>query len=134
MRIVKLSLLVGVLLIFGVVGFAQAADGIQDGRVNSWEAGAPVAIYCRYSDVDPFPFIGVEVLRINAENEGELALTASAAEIDRVSAAPTTNTLIKQAGGYKLYRLTNGGLSVVTPPDYEGKIYQFAWNRGDQNC
>lgn len=144
MRTMNLSLLIALLLVVGVVGVTSADDevssedwivGISDGRVNHWEVAAPAAVYCVFDgEGEGATFAGVQVLDINAENNGELALSATADEIAAASADSSVNTLITAGNGYSLYSLTNGGLELTAPADSEGKVYSFVWQLGDQNC
>ncbi|MCB9450443.1 MAG: hypothetical protein H6672_03340 [Anaerolineaceae bacterium] len=147
MRKVSWLVLVMAVLAMGVVAVNaqdthQVVDGvlyIQDGRVNSWDVAAPVAVYCRFDypdadDVDYSVLSSIELLTINYADEGELTLSVDAAQIDAVGETPAENTLIAAAGGYGLYRATNGSLYVVGPADASGNPYIFVWNRGDQNC
>lgn len=139
MRYVKfvlicLSLVVGV----GAVS-ASGATSIQDGRVNSWQLGAPAAVYCKFDhpdkkNPDKSVLNRIEILRINSQNNGELVLSVSTAEVDAVGERPQTNTLIAGAQGYNLYRLANGEFYLTTPADKESKVYTFTWKRGAQNC
>lgn len=140
----KWGLVIGLVLVASAVGMVAADDtvfdgtqnisGISDSRVNHWEVGAPAAIYCVFEDVEGGAFTGIEVLSINNTNNGTLALSATAAAIDDVGAAPQENTVIASANGYNLLRLTNGDFYLQAPADAEGKVYSFAWSRGDQNC
>ncbi len=144
MKALKLGLVVGLMLTLSAVAMVAADDevfdgtqdisGITDGRVNHWEVGAPAVIYCVFEDVEGGAFTGIEVLRINSDNQGELALSATAEEIDEISATPEENTVIVSENGYNLLRLTNGEFYLQAPADAEGKSYAFAWSRGDQNC
>lgn len=144
MNAMKYALLTGAVLVFGIIGVASAdddlntdADGttyITDGRVNAWEVGAPAVIYCSFSDDEQTTFTGIEVLDVNAEDNGELAMWVSADAINLVSDTPATNTLIAEENGYSLYRLTNGDFQLFAPADAEGKVYSFTWARGAESC
>jgi hypothetical protein len=142
----KFVLLIALVLVFGVSlvsadNTQQKVDGqlfITDGRVNSWDVAAPAVVYCSFSNTNPTDastrtFDGIRVLRVNAENNGELALDVSAAQIAKVGAAPSANTLLAQAGGISLYR-THTGEFYLTAPQNDGKTYTFTWKAGDQNC
>lgn len=129
MRLVKFSLLLG--LVFGV-GLVSADDpSLRDGRVNYWDAGAPVAVYCHF---DGSNLSSIELLKINSSNQGELLLEISAADINAAGDQPAVNTLLAEAQGFKLYRLTNGEFEVMAPADKEGKVYAFTWERGSFAC
>jgi hypothetical protein len=132
MRFVKASILMMALL---AVGVGAVSANFTDGRVNSWEAGAPAAVYCKYADDLHTTFSGIEVLRIDGEtNNGVLALYATAEEIDAVDSQPATSTLITSESGYSLYRLPSGEFELFAPADAEGKVYSFVWERGDEGC
>ncbi|MEZ4669468.1 MAG: hypothetical protein R3E39_16295 [Anaerolineae bacterium] len=131
MRFIKIGLLV---LVLAAVGVAAVSANFDDGRVNHWEAGAPVAVYCKYTDEERQVFAGIEVLRINAENNGTLVLDASAAQIATVDSTPATHILILSENGYTLYRLTSGDFQLLAPADSEGKVYSFTWGRDSLNC
>jgi hypothetical protein len=141
MRFVKFGLVVAIVGLFGI-GVVSASDTaisdghlvITDGRVNAWEVGAPAAIYCTFSDETHSKFTGIEVLDITPENNGVLALDATAAEIDAVGVNPSADSLIAQENGYSLYRAKSGAFYVVSPADAEGKTYTFVWERGDADC
>jgi hypothetical protein len=142
MRFLKLTLPLLVVLVVGASavsanGNTTTIDGqpfITDGRMNSGDIGAPAVIYCEFSDDAHTGFTGVEVLRVTPENTGVLVLHASAEDIAKIGDAPAADTLITQQNGYSLYRAHSGEFYVVAPPDSEGKVYSFAWKRGDLNC
>lgn len=91
-------------------------DGeIRDGRVNSRDLGAPLAVYCP----DGLP----EIYAINSEGAGTLALTVTQEQIDAVG-IPEVNTVIAEGQGIRLFRLTSGEYQAVSAPDFEGKVYQ----------
>lgn len=150
MRTLKFSVLL-LLLVFAAVGFASAdsADDegqptvttdIEDGRVNYWEVGAPVAVYCTFAQTDPEDldyreFTGIELLAINREtNNGELVASVSAEAIDEIGVNAAQDTLLASGAGYHLYRAKTGEFYVVSPADAEGKVYTFVFARGDLNC
>lgn len=140
MRMLKLGLVLGVVLLVGV-GAASADDGtlkqigehlfILDGRVNSWDVAAPVAVYCKY---DNDGMTGIELLSINESNNGELALWVDGANIAAVGDSPASDTLLGTDNGFSLYRAHSGEFYVVAPPDDEGKVYSFVWETGDPGC
>jgi archaellum component FlaF (FlaF/FlaG flagellin family) len=141
------SVLVIMLLVFGasLVSADNSQEKVEngqlfitDGRVNSWDVAAPAVVYCTFSDTNPTDastrtFEGIKVLRVNAENNGELAFNVSAAKINSVGATPATDTLLEQADGISLYRAHTGEF-YLTAPQNDGKTYTFTWKAGDQNC
>jgi hypothetical protein len=149
MRVFKLGLLAAGVLLLGV-GAASANDTavqigeqlyILDGRVNSWDVAAPVAVYCQHespeadnSDTDRDSLAGIELLAINASNNGELALRVDGTDIAAVGENPASATLLGSSNGYSLYRAPGGSFYVVAPPDEEGKVYSFVWEEGDPGC
>lgn len=136
MRLFKFSLVLALVLVFGVGLVSADEDTLRDGRVNYWESGAPVAVYCQFDRSDPANnvFNGIELLKINGSNQGEPLLEVSATDINAVGDQPSANTLLAEARGYKLYRVTSGHFAVMSPPDAEGKVYSFTWKRGDLGC
>jgi hypothetical protein len=142
----KFVLVIALVLVFGVSLVSadnnqQKVDGqlfITDGRVNSWDVAAPAVVYCSFSNTNPTDastrtFEGIQVLRVNAENNGELALDVSAAKIAAVGTTPAADTLLAQADGISLYRAHTGEF-YLTAPQRDGKTYTFTWKAGDQNC
>lgn len=103
---------------------------INDGRINSWEVAAPVAIYYTHNTVfddngNPVPEVtGIELLDIQPEtNNGEMVLNAS---VDDLQTLVDGSADYLEASGYKLY-YKDGSFTVVAPADYEGKVYSFTW-------
>lgn len=95
---------------------------IEDGRVNAHDLAAGGAIYCA-------PGGGVAVWDINIRSVGELTLVASPEVIAAVPTAPEVNTLIAEAGNFRLYRLTSGELQVNGPGIYStDPEYVFTWS------
>lgn len=84
-----------------------------DGRINN-DAHAPVVIYCRDG--------GVEVWVVVSATTGELAFSATAAEI---SAAAAGN--VASARGATLVKLADGRLEVQATQS-DGKGYIFRWD------
>jgi hypothetical protein len=89
-------------------------SGIQDGRLNRMDRGAPLAVYC--------PGGVPEVYAIDAAGQGTLAFAVTQEQIDAVG-SPETNTVIAHGLDITLYRLGSGEFEVVSAPDAEGKIY-----------
>ena len=92
---------------------------IRDERMNWKDSHATAAVYCNSA--------GVDVYSLDWSGNGTFVFRATLAEINNVPAVPATNTLIDGRGGFALYRLTSGELQVNTPPNWEGKIYEFIW-------
>ncbi len=94
---------------------------INDGRINAFDLGAPLAAYCQSG--------GIAVWDIDSEGQGTLAFTASA---DQISAALSTaassgqNQLIAEGMGDSLYALMSNQIALFGPDVKEaGKTYQF---------
>lgn len=112
---------------------------ILDGRVNSWDVAAPVAVYCRFDypyadDVNMSVLTSIEVLGINYANNGELLFSVDAAAIDAAGTSPAQDTLLGSGGGTSLYRATDGQFYIVGPANEKGEPYIFTWERGTQGC
>lgn len=135
MRVVRAVLMLCAFMLFGVaVSGANAESDIDDQRVNYLDTGATAAVYCKFDhpdeeDRDFSVFSGVEVLKINDEGKGEFALWVDSEQIASVDSTPEANTIIAEADGYGLYRLTNGSLYVTTPNGYA-----YEWEQGDLFC
>jgi hypothetical protein len=94
-----------------------------DGRVNDCTAGETAAIYCTAEG--DFQVYGL------LNGKGFLAMVVSKAEIAAVPEYPKQNTLIKEAFGIRLYRLTSGQLQINSPASEADKPdYVFRWT----NC
>ena len=78
--------------------------------------------------------VAVGALVVSLGGTSYAAIQISSADINAVGDQPAANTLLAEAQGYKLYRLTSGDFSVMSPPDAEGKVYSFTWKRGDLGC
>jgi hypothetical protein len=143
-------LIVGVLalaLMVGV-GFAAAEDEtedvpvIADGRVNSWEVAAPVVIYCDfegYSLDDGTEYSVMTQLDLYAlpysDGAWENVVSVSAdALADAMADEREESVLLVGNLGYGLYLNADDSLTATAPADAEGKVYNFSWNLGDQNC
>jgi hypothetical protein len=86
------------------VGIHQC--GITDGRLNCWPEmeAHPFAVYCEAGTV--------VVYAIDKQGVGTLAFKVSKEELDALDPKPATNTLITEALGVALYRLSSGELQV----------------------
>ena len=95
---------------------------IDDGRINAYDLGAPLAAYCT-------PDNGIAVWDIDDAGQGTLGFTATADEIasalsDAVSSGQ--NQLIAQGLGNSLYALSSNEVQLVGPDIHEpGKTYDF---------
>lgn len=104
--------------------------GIRDGRLNRYDMGAPVAIYCTRQgtllvlNIDPTTGQGSAGLEFSAENLRAYYDPATDSLI-----RPAQNQLLVQQNGVSLYLLTGGELQ-VNAFDFEGKVYDFAFDLG----
>ncbi len=96
---------------------------INDGRINAYDLGAPLAAYCTADH-------GMEVWDIDAAGDGTLAFTVTQDQIvSGLNDASTSgqNTLVGQGLGDSLYATSAGQLILMGPDLREpGKVYQFA--------
>ncbi len=92
---------------------------IEDGRLNKYDLAATYAVYC---SADSF-----EVWAIDSAGHGQLAFTASDAEIAAVDAS-AANTQVTEGSGIRLFKLTSGQLQLVGAPDFEGKVYNVVFD------
>jgi hypothetical protein len=94
-----------------------------DGRINRYDAGQTVAIYCASGEEG-----GIFTL-IPATPYWRLGLVVTAAEINKVPTHPAKNTLIKKKGLVSLYRLTSGELQINAPGiNHMKEDYNFIFN------
>jgi len=91
---------------FGAVSLA-GGPLFDDGRLNDADAVETSAVYCLED--------GSVRIYIPGNPSWGVAFTASPAEIARVPKKPAKNTLIKEAKGARLYRLTTGELQLNSP-------------------
>ncbi len=101
--------------------FCLTAGAINDGRINAYDLGAPLAAYCSNG--------GIAVWDIDDQGQGTLAFTATA---DQISAALSTaassgqNPLVAEGMGDSLYALMSNQIALFGPDVKEsGKTYQF---------
>lgn len=130
-------------IIAGSVFTAAAQDvtaSINDGRVNHWDIGAPVAIYCEFEnpdedDPDYAEFESV-VLWAQTYTDGSYTpvLEVSADDISAAINESAEDVLVASDWGYSLYVTEDDELHVTAPTDSEGKTYSFTWELGDQSC
>jgi hypothetical protein len=120
----------------GATGSAAATPLITDGRVNAWDIGAPVIVYCifdSYSLED-----GTEISDLQAVNlvalryEGgswENVVSVSAETLTSALAEPRTEmVLVDSNEGYSLFLNADDSLTAAAPG------YSFNWSLGDQDC
>jgi hypothetical protein len=141
------GLLLSFVLVTGVVAVEAAvpADETQpkpsftDGRINAFDTGAPVAIFDTHSDVPAVDVnglpttetvvSGVQLLSWNGESANQV-LDVSRDTIDKAIAKNTTKDFtIAKAGGYTLNYSQSGWFWITTPPDSQGKVYTFSWQK-----
>ncbi len=144
-----LSLLLSFVLITGVVA-VQAADpstdtppvpSFNDGRINAYDPGAPVAVFNTRDEIaavdsEGLPttetvISGVQLLAwSNASESATQVLDVSRATIESAVAKNTTKDFtIAKSNGYTLNYSQSGWFWVTTPPDSEGKVYTFTWQK-----
>jgi hypothetical protein len=75
----------------------------NDGRLDANGAYQPVSVYCADKTLIAYAMF---------QSKGYLAFKITQAEIDRFPKHPAQNTLIKEAKGVRLYRLTSGELQI----------------------
>jgi hypothetical protein len=110
-------------------------DKLDDGRLNGYDVGAPVAIYYKYDAVKKADgktynvLRGIEMLGIDKKtNAGYLILDAAVDHIaGDVKDANKKDVTIVDKNGYTLNYSPSGWFWVTTPPDAEGKVYTFKW-------
>ncbi|MBI1281260.1 MAG: hypothetical protein GC179_24245 [Anaerolineaceae bacterium] len=144
-----LSMVLSFVLVTGVVA-VQAADtstdtppvpSFNDGRINAYDAGAPVAVFNTHEDIaavdsEGLPttetiISGVQLLAWSSASESATqVLDVSRDTIDAAIAKNTTKDFtIAKSNGYTLNYSQSGWFWVTTPPDSEGKVYTFSWQK-----
>jgi hypothetical protein len=144
-----LSLLLSFVLVTGVVAVEAAAPtddtppapSFTDGRINAYDAGAPIAIFNTRTDIPTVDanglpttetvVSGVQLLAwSNASESASQVLDVSRDTIESAIAKnPTKDFTIAKANGYTLNYSQSGWFWVTTPPDSEGKVYTFSWQK-----
>ncbi|MBI1277521.1 MAG: hypothetical protein GC179_05285 [Anaerolineaceae bacterium] len=141
----------GLLLIFvfGMGMFVVQADdnsdtlppSFDDGRLNAYDTGAPVAVFDtrdEYAAVDSDGLAttetiinGVQLLAWNGDSESAYqVLFVSRATIEQAIAKNSKSDFtIAKANGYTLNYSQSGWFWITTPPDHEGKVYTFSWQK-----
>ena len=144
-----LGLLLSFVLVTGVVA-VEAADttsdtppvpSFHDGRINAFDAGAPIAIFNTRTDIPAVDanglpttetvVSGVQLLAWNGGSDSaSQVLDVSRDAINKAIAKNTTKDFtIAKANGYTLNYSQSGWFWVTTPPDSEGKVYTFSWQK-----
>lgn len=143
-----LSLVLALVLATGAI-VVQAADdtdtpavpSFDDGRINAYDAGAPIAIFNTRDEIaavdeDGLPTTetvvsGIELLSWNnASESASQVLDVSRDAIEEAIAVNTTSDFtIAESNGYTLNYSQSGWFWVTTPPDAEGKVYTFSWQK-----
>jgi hypothetical protein len=125
-------------LAFSLV-FAAAAEEddtpdpvFTDGRLNPFDAGAPVVPYAYYAypfedDQDMGVLDYIEVWGLNTSDYFELVMIVTADEIAAADTSGGTSALVDTGLGYAVYLEVDGSLTFAAPADAEGKVYTFNW-------
>ncbi|MFN8452396.1 MAG: hypothetical protein U0521_28290 [Anaerolineae bacterium] len=98
---------------------------IADGRVNSYDIAAPVAIYDYYAypyadDVDAGVLDRIEFWGL----DGQKVLTVSRQQLVDTPITTGSSALVASGNGYSLYKEADGSLTAVVGN------YQFNWTPG----
>ena len=95
---------------------------IDDGRINAYDLGAPLAAYCTADS-------GIAVWDIDDTGHGTLAFTVTKADITKAlsdAIASGHNVLVGQGMGDSLYALSSNQLTLTGPDIKEpAKTYEF---------
>ena len=91
----------------------EPAFSFIDGRINSWDMAAPVAVYPHV--------VNGEAGLIMYTPDGHMMMVVSGEDIANTP-ADGSNTLIAESNGVQLHRLSDGRLQ-VTAQQYNGKSY-----------
>ncbi|MCA0458909.1 MAG: hypothetical protein LCI00_33480 [Chloroflexi bacterium] len=143
-----MSLMLALVLVTGVVA-VQAADdtdtpavpSFDDGRINAYDAGAPVAIFNTRDEVATVDedglattetvVSGIELLSWSSASESasEVLDVSREAIEDAIASNTASDFTIAEENGYTLNYSQSGWFWVTTPPDAEGKVYTFSWQK-----
>jgi hypothetical protein len=102
--------------------------GIRDGRLNRYDIGAPIAVYCTREgsllilNIDPTTGQGSAGAEFEAEDFRPYVDPKTGQFIP-----PAENQLLVQQNGVSLYLLSSGQLQ-INAFDFEGKVYDFAFD------
>lgn len=118
------------MVVFAVAVSAEEDDtsylpAISDGRVNSLDIDAPVAIYDLYAypyadDVNAGVLDRIEFWGL----DGQKVLEVERAQIVNAQASAGTSVLVASGSGYSLYKEADGSLTAVVG------AYVFNWTPG----
>jgi hypothetical protein len=147
----RLSVVMGFALVFAFGAASVSAANstttttpppiFSDGRLNAYDAAAPIVIYEPQVSVpavqaDGLPGTadvigGVQVLSWNgAADSSSLALNLSTDAIDQAIAKnPNKDFTIATQNGVSLGYSQSGYFWVTSAPDAEGKTYTFTWQK-----
>lgn len=143
-----ISLVLALVMVTGVIA-VQAADdtdtpivpSFNDGRINAYDSGAPVAIFNTRDEIAAVDedglattetvISGIELLSwSNASESASEVLDVSREAIEEAIATNTASDFtIAESNGYALNYSQSGWFWVTTPPDAEGKVYTFSWQK-----
>jgi hypothetical protein len=98
-----------------VVVPTAAVARFDDGRVNYFDIGAPVAVYCADG--------GIRIYAFDGNSVGYLLTFTD--EID--GAVPAENMLLAEGGGARIYRLNTGEYQVNMAANADGNEYVLIW-------
>ncbi len=147
---------ISALVLAGGVFVAHAADpmptpipdtptlpqpSFTDGRINAYDAAAPVVVFETYEEV---PIVndngvpttaqvvnGIQLLRWNGDVGSVTEVLNVSSDDIEAAIDGSTNALvvpITSENGYLLnYNSETKQLWIQTPADYEGKVYTFSW-------
>ncbi len=144
-----LSLLLAFVLAMGAVAVEASntpdntlpPPSFTDGRLNSYDTGAPVIVYETHKDIPTLTseglpgtetvINGVQLLAWSGASDS--ATQVLDVSVDKINTAIAKNTkptfTIAQANGYTLNYSNSGWFWVTAPPDTEGKVYSFTWQK-----
>jgi hypothetical protein len=120
---------------------ATPAPIFTDGRLNAYDAAAPIVIYEPRMSVPALQENGlpgttnvvgrVQILSWHGLTQtSSLALDMPVDEINKAIAKnPSKNFVITSKNGVSLGYSPSGYLWVTSAPDFEGKVYTFVWQK-----
>jgi hypothetical protein len=142
-----LSLILAFVLAVGAFA-VQASDtsdslppSFDDGRLNAYDSGAPVAVFYTRDEIATVDSDGlattetvVNGIQLLAWDGGsESARQVLDVSRDAIEQAIAKNTkadfTVAKANGYTLNYSQSGWFWITTPPDSEGKVYTFSWQK-----
>lgn len=136
-------LIVAALTLVASVGWVGAADStdssvplIADGRVNAWDIGAPVVVYCTFdsytledgTEVSDLQAVNLVALRYEG-GSWENVVSVSADTLTSALTEPRTESVLLDSNeGYSVFLNADDSLTAATAG------YSFNWSLGDQGC